>query len=221
MKTLLLVFAALAIGAHSLPCADTVSISGRVFTSEGEPVIGATVRLVGTKQGARTKKDGEFFIANVRAGEYSVQVSCIGHKSETAQISATDTVKNLKFVLEQRRVEETQCLIVCWVGPDTRSETDAQKMNDSAAKFTVWPNPFSNDAENVFLGGFPEEAAGTPVRIFVSSEAAEVQVDAVVEKIADQYAVRVPRQYIGHRRGVRSLQFFHNGQHHSKLFIVE
>lgn len=221
MKTLLLVFAALAMGAHSLPCADTVSISGRVFSSEGEPLIGATVRLVGTKQGARTKKDGEFFIANVRAGEYSVQVSYIGRKLETAQISATDTVKNLTFIL-QELPEPYQELCICfWLDPDTPLETQIRRLQDSAMEFTLWPNPFSNDAENVFLGGFPEESAGTPVRIFVSSEAAEVQVDAVVEKIADQYAVRVPRQYIGHRRGVRSLQFFHNGQHHSKLFIVE
>ena len=59
--------------------------AGRVVDSEGEPVIGATVRIVGTNTGTTTDVEGNFSLtAPVNA---SLEFSYLGHKSKMAKVS--------------------------------------------------------------------------------------------------------------------------------------
>ncbi len=56
------------------------TLSGTVIDGDyGDPMIGATVQLVGTKQGAMTKVDGTYLIKNVKPGTYTVSYSYIGY----------------------------------------------------------------------------------------------------------------------------------------------
>ncbi len=48
-----------------------------------EPLVGANVILEGTKMGAATDVDGEFFIINVPVGSYNLKVSYIGYRPVT------------------------------------------------------------------------------------------------------------------------------------------
>jgi outer membrane receptor protein involved in Fe transport len=62
----------------------TGKLAGRVTdASTGEPIPGAAVVLVGARIGATTDADGYYFVLNVSPGEYAVQASLVGYRSET------------------------------------------------------------------------------------------------------------------------------------------
>ena len=49
-----------------LALAQAQAVKGTVLDSSGEPVIGATVKVVGTKQATATDLDGNFTIQDVK-----------------------------------------------------------------------------------------------------------------------------------------------------------
>nr|NIT56649.1 carboxypeptidase-like regulatory domain-containing protein [Fodinibius sp.]NIV11621.1 TonB-dependent receptor [Fodinibius sp.]NIY25232.1 TonB-dependent receptor [Fodinibius sp.] len=60
----------------------TGKIAGFVRDAEtGEPLIGANILVSGTYLGAATDQDGYFYIINVPAGEYYLEVSMIGYRT--------------------------------------------------------------------------------------------------------------------------------------------
>ncbi|MEM9859262.1 MAG: TonB-dependent receptor [Bacteroidota bacterium] len=62
---------------------NTGSISGYIKDAKTEePLIGATVQLVGTTQGAVTDLDGFYQIKNIVPKTYAIEASFIGYKSE-------------------------------------------------------------------------------------------------------------------------------------------
>lgn len=61
----------------------TGKIQGNVFDEKThEPIAFANVTVVGTDMGAATDEKGDFFILNVPAGTYAVEVSFIGYQSK-------------------------------------------------------------------------------------------------------------------------------------------
>lgn len=74
---------------------DTGSIAGGVFDSSGNPLIGATVMVVGTSNGSMTDANGEYVIHNLEPGTYDVSAFMIGMSSLTAtgvRVEAGETV---------------------------------------------------------------------------------------------------------------------------------
>jgi len=62
------------------PNSDNASISGFIRDSDnGEPLIGATIRLTGTKYGAITNKNGFFSILDIPPGNYEILITNIGY----------------------------------------------------------------------------------------------------------------------------------------------
>ncbi len=73
---LVLIFSSLAFSANE------GKISGKIIDQlTKQPLIGASVLVVGTNNGASTDTDGNFFIANVPEDVYQLQVSYIGYNS--------------------------------------------------------------------------------------------------------------------------------------------
>ncbi len=69
-------------------------IHGKVVDKEnGEPLVGATVSLIGTTRGATTDLNGEFYILQVGVGTYTVQASYVGY--QPVQISNVMVNENL------------------------------------------------------------------------------------------------------------------------------
>ena len=69
-----------------------VSIGGTVTDkSTGEPLIGATVMLQGTKLGAKSNKSGFYSIQNVSVGEYTLIVRYLGYKQFSQKVSVKNT----------------------------------------------------------------------------------------------------------------------------------
>lgn len=103
MKRKLLCLAAFALVAPVAAMAQVSGqLSGKVTDSDGKPVIGATIRLAGTKQGGFSKApDGHFLIIGIRAGSYDVEVTAIGFNKFTKSIQISiDQTATLNVKLE-------------------------------------------------------------------------------------------------------------------------
>ena len=60
----------------------TGKISGVVVDSETfDPIVGATVRIVGINVATQTDIDGEYFIINVPSGKYDIAISTVGYET--------------------------------------------------------------------------------------------------------------------------------------------
>lgn len=67
----------------TLSAGTTGKISGKISDDKtGEAIVGANVILVGTTLGAATDFDGNYIIANVRPGTYSLSISAIGFRKQ-------------------------------------------------------------------------------------------------------------------------------------------
>ncbi len=62
----------------------TGKVSGIVLDAKfGEPIVGATVRILGSNIATQTDMDGEYFIINVPSGKYDVSVTSVGFETVT------------------------------------------------------------------------------------------------------------------------------------------
>ncbi len=66
---------------------DSASLSGHVLDRDGKPIVGATIRIAGTKQGAYAKApDGRYLIANIKAGAHDIEFSAVGYQKQTHNV---------------------------------------------------------------------------------------------------------------------------------------
>lgn len=78
----------------------SASIKGEV-KSNGEIVPFANIGLVGTSYGSASDENGKFEITNVKAGEYTLQVSAVGFKNKRQTIVVKEEdVLNVKIEME-------------------------------------------------------------------------------------------------------------------------
>ena len=74
--------------------AQITTINGRVIAEEDEePIVGATVRLDGTKQGTITDVNGNFRFDNVPENARKMIISFIGMKTEEVDLASNVTVR--------------------------------------------------------------------------------------------------------------------------------
>ena len=108
-KATLLSIALVLFVALSATAGTTGKIAGRITDGSGEPLIGATVMVVGTSYGAMTDANGEYFIINLQPGEYDVQARMVGMQDQTKTgVSViVDQTSPLNFSLSQGTVGET------------------------------------------------------------------------------------------------------------------
>ncbi len=90
-------------------------ISGKVINEETkEPLPGVAVSLVGTKMGALTNEEGEYYILNVPAGTYTVQAQLIGFAP--VQVTNTQVTPDLTsytdFSLSKKALELGKTIVV-------------------------------------------------------------------------------------------------------------
>ena len=82
------------------------TISGRVTDSTGEGVPGAGVMVQGTSRGAVTDLDGKWSL-NVKGGEVTLEISCLGYTSTTVTVAADRTKVDVVLQDDTQMLEET------------------------------------------------------------------------------------------------------------------
>ncbi|HMI62841.1 MAG TPA: carboxypeptidase regulatory-like domain-containing protein, partial [Puia sp.] len=65
-------------------------IKGRVTNPKGEPLVNASISLLGHKQGTTADENGYFSIPNLKPGRYQVQISAVGYGTEIRIVEVKD-----------------------------------------------------------------------------------------------------------------------------------
>ena len=116
--------------------AQSGKISGRVTDSQtGEPLIGANVIVLNTDYGAATDINGEYSIANIPPGVYSLKASYIGYQNVTIQNIrvVTGLTQEVDFPLPSSSFATEEVVIVSERPLIEKSSTNAVRIVDSEA----------------------------------------------------------------------------------------
>lgn len=77
-------------------------IKGKIVDKNGQPIIGATVQVEGTHQGAVTDIDGNYTIMNVAEGKCNLLMSYVGYKTvKQADVNVKGEVTEVNATMEQ------------------------------------------------------------------------------------------------------------------------
>ncbi len=93
---------------------QTGSIKGKVLDADsGEPVAGATVFVIGTYSGGFTDGEGNFTVANVKKGTYSVRIKFVGYVEKVitnvkVEAGKTTNLGTLKLKPEGTTLDEVE-----------------------------------------------------------------------------------------------------------------
>ncbi|MEO0473337.1 MAG: TonB-dependent receptor [Bacteroidota bacterium] len=100
------------------------NIEGRISDAANRPIEGATVRLLGGKQGAISNKEGIFSIQDIPAGPHTLEVSHLGYEkvSKEVTVSASGTLK-VAFRLAESSAQLDEVVI--------SEKTESQKRSES------------------------------------------------------------------------------------------
>ena len=78
---------------------NSVQVLGKVVSKNSqEPLIGATVTLVGTTRGTISDENGEFLLKNLKPQKYTLRVTYIGYKTAQKQIDLSSSVNDIETV---------------------------------------------------------------------------------------------------------------------------
>ena len=119
----------------------TGKISGKIIdSSNGEPLIGANVIIMGTTLGAATDFDGNYFIINIPPGRYEVKASSIGYNAivmQNVKVSVDQTTK-LNFELQEEAVEMGD-VVVTATRPIVQKDLTSTQSNISGEDILMLP----------------------------------------------------------------------------------
>ncbi len=129
LRTLSAFLAVLAV--HAAWAGNTGKITGKVSDAKThEPLIGVNIIITGTRQGATSDPRGEFFIANVPAGTYSLQMKQLGYKSVqmTNVLVRPDATTEVRMSMEETVVDIGQEIIVTAERPLVQKDNTATRV---------------------------------------------------------------------------------------------
>ncbi len=85
------------------------SVSGTVNDTNGDPVPGANVVIVGTTEGTVTDFDGNFSLETATAIPFTLRITSIGYSSATAQVTSNN--QTLTIVLEEAQTQLDEIVV--------------------------------------------------------------------------------------------------------------
>lgn len=126
MKRLFLLLIPFLSAFSTLYASPTGSLAGYVKDTSGNPIVGATIRLAGTRLGGFSKvPDGHFLIHGIPVGKYSVEVTAIGFaKALISGKIISDSTTQLSIVLTISTISSPK--IVAIVSSDMSWEMSSQ-----------------------------------------------------------------------------------------------
>jgi iron complex outermembrane receptor protein len=81
---------------------QTGTLAGTITSTEGEPLQGANVILVGTQRGAATNEEGAYRITDIAVDEYTVRITFVGYKTTEREVRIeAGSTRTLNVQLEE------------------------------------------------------------------------------------------------------------------------
>lgn len=115
--------------------AQNITVSGVVEDSTGEPMIGATVLVDGSKEGAATDIDGNFTLKNI-SPKATLKVSYVGYKTETVSVNG-QTELRIVLVEDSEALEEV--VVIGYGGTRARRDLTGSVGSVSGVKLAAVP----------------------------------------------------------------------------------
>ncbi len=118
-------------------------ISGTVLdVKTSEPVVGATVRVMGTNLVTQTDVDGEYFVINVPSGKYDVAVTYVGYEPTVKKGVRVlmDLTSPVDFDLVYTAVELGDEVVVYASNPVIKKDLTASKIIFTSDHLKTLPN---------------------------------------------------------------------------------
>ena len=135
--------------------AQTIAISGRVISSEGGPVPGATVLERGTTNGISTNSDGAFSL-NVQPGA-SIVISSVGFTSQTIAVGSQGVI-NVRLGVSPLQLSEA---VVVGYGSQAKTDLTGSVATVSAKEIANTPvTTFEQAIQGKAAGVFIENSSG-------------------------------------------------------------
>ena len=184
-RLLIILFATIAI-LTDLAAAEAprgYSVEGVVLEAETQaPVIGAVVRIGSDYLWTTTDIDGAFSFVNVEKGGWTVEVSCLGYVSLTAELKVTGDVEGVKYLLYENSLALDEVVVTAQktkdglgtshnLGRDALNHLQLSNTTDIAALLpggkTVNPDLTAENAFSLREGGSKtgNAAFGTAVEV--------------------------------------------------------
>ena len=130
------------------------TVTGKVTSSDGSPLVGATVIVVGQKSGETTDANGAFSIS-VPQNAKQLQISYVGYQSETVDISGQSDVK----VTLQSSAQALTDVVVSGFGTTRKIDLTGAVSQISSKDFTT--GNLANPAQ-LFQGKVPGVVVTVP-----------------------------------------------------------
>src|SRR5512135_986339 len=130
---------------------NTGKITGTVSDAKTkEPLVGVNVLIIGTRQGATSDTRGEFFIANVPAGTYTLQFKQVGYKGMqmTDVRVRPDATTEVHLAMEETVVDIGQEVVVTAERPLVQKDNTATRVYVESADIQSLPAANVTDVLN-------------------------------------------------------------------------
>ncbi len=141
------IFYTVVLGLIALPLFLLAGTTGKVAgtvenRTTGEPIPGATIRVVGTDIATQTDTDGEYFIINLPAGNYVLAVSVVGYQTiqkENVRV-LLDLTTPVDFTVEQVEIPLARQVKVYAERPPIQKDVTDSRSTMTSDRLSFIPN---------------------------------------------------------------------------------
>jgi len=140
---------------------NTVKLQGTITDSNANPLSFSSIRIKETAQGTSANENGEYYIANIPAGTYTIIASFIGYVKLEKQVVLSTGTETLNFILEEN-IAALDEIIVSVPGGKLQKElvvnVEKQQLADI---YTTFSNTLAESISN--LSGVSQNTTGNSI----------------------------------------------------------
>lgn len=177
--------------------AQQVSIKGKIVDQkDGTPLPFATIRVVGSKEGATSNREGEFEL-QIKKGKHKLTASYVGYVTKTIEVDASQSLNNVDFSLESSQVELKEITVFPGENPAVgiiRGAIERKKQRAEflkSYKFGAYTKITVQTVQELLNKG---GGAGTILSAGTSADTGALKITGIIENVSESY-YRAPSDF--------------------------
>ncbi|MEM8940332.1 MAG: TonB-dependent receptor, partial [Bacteroidota bacterium] len=168
---------------------DGYELRGKVFDHENQPLPGATINVMGSKIGAISGVDGDFFLQLDKEGTYTLEISSMGFQTQQQTILINRKTTNVTIQLEEA-IAELKQVVVEAASEKLTLETGALSIESIDLKIIR--------AEAADLPAVLNRTAGVNIRQSAGlGSRARININGLQDKAIEFFRDGIPVDYLG------------------------